>query len=61
MKAPGNHFYIYLLNTVIVFLLAIALAVLITKSNMRDRKLTASCLFPRWCPPSLNVLWMSCL
>ena len=48
MKALGNHFYIYLLNTVIVS--ADRIGVLITKSNMRDRNFTASCSFsPRWC------------
>lgn len=61
MKALGNHFYIYLLNTVIVFLLAIALAVLITKSNMRDRNFYRIVLFFPSVVPAviINVLWMS--
>mgnify|MGYP000861889638 CR=1 FL=1 len=60
-KALGNHFYIYLLNTAIVFVLAIALAVLITNSKLRERNFYRIMLFfPSVVPAVIvNVLWVS--
>lgn len=60
-KALGNHFYIYLLNTAIVFVLAIALAVLITNTKLRERNFYRIMLFfPSVVPAVIvNVLWVS--
>lgn len=60
-QALGNHFYIYLLNTLIVFTLAIALAVLITNSRLRERNFYRIMLFFPSVVPAviINVLWMS--
>lgn len=60
-KALGNHAYIYLINTAIVFILALALAVLITNSRLRERNFyRISLFFPSVVPAVIvNVLWMS--
>lgn len=60
-KALGNHLYIYLLNTAIVFVFAIALAVLITNSKLRERSFYRIMLFfPSVVPAVIvNVLWIS--
>lgn len=60
-KALGNHFYLYMINTVIVFILAIALAILITNSHLRERNFYRILLFfPSVVPAVIvNVLWMS--
>lgn len=60
-KALGNHFYIYLINTAVVFILAIALAVLITNSKLRERNFYRIMLFfPSVVPAVIvNVLWIS--
>lgn len=60
-KALGNHAYIYLINTAIVFIVAIALAVLITNSRLRERNFYRITLFfPSVVPAVIvNVLWMS--
>lgn len=60
-KALGNHFYIYVINTAIVFIFAIALAVLITNSHLPERNFYRIMLFfPSVVPAVIvNVLWIS--
>jgi N-acetylglucosamine transport system permease protein len=60
-KALGNHLYIYLFNTAIVFIFAVALAVLITNSKLKERNFYRIMLFfPSVVPAVIvNVLWIS--
>ena len=60
-KALGNHLYIYVLNTVIVFAFALVLAILLTNSKMKGRNFyRVMVFFPSVIPAVIvNVLWMS--
>lgn len=60
-KALGNHAYIYLMNTIIVFTLAIALAVLLVNSRLKEKGFYRIMLFFPSVVPAviINVLWMS--
>lgn len=60
-KALGNHAYIYLMNTAIVFVLAIALAVLLVNSQLKEKAFYRTMLFFPSVVPAviINVMWMS--
>ena len=56
-----NHMYLFVWNTIIVFVLAIALSVLLTSNHMRERGFyRVMFFFPTVVPAVIiNVLWMS--
>ncbi|HHW30943.1 MAG TPA: sugar ABC transporter permease [Clostridiaceae bacterium] len=56
-----NHMYLFVFNTLIVFSLAIALSVLLTSNNLRERNFyRVMFFFPTVVPAVIiNILWMS--
>jgi N-acetylglucosamine transport system permease protein len=60
-KALGNHLYLFVLNTVIVFVLAIALSVLLTGKSFKERGIYRVLFFFPTVVPAviINVMWMS--
>jgi N-acetylglucosamine transport system permease protein len=55
-----NHMYIFVFNTIIVFSLAIALSVLLTSNQLRERNLYKVMFFFPTVVPSviINIIWM---
>ncbi|NLZ70669.1 MAG: sugar ABC transporter permease [Clostridiaceae bacterium] len=62
-KAAGNHLYIFLINTAVVFTFAILLAALLSSKRLRERGFyRVLFFFPSVVPAVIiNVLWMSVL
>lgn len=56
-----NHMYLFVFNTLIVFSLAIALSVLLTSNNLRERNFyRVMFFFPTVVPAVIiNIIWMS--
>ncbi len=61
LKSLYNHMYLFVFNTIIVFALAIALAVLLTGSQLRERSFYRVIFFFPTVVPAviINVVWMS--
>lgn len=60
-KSFGNHMYLFIFNTIIVFVLAIALSVLLTNNQLREKSFyRITFFFPTVVPAVIiNVVWMS--
>jgi N-acetylglucosamine transport system permease protein len=60
-KSFGNHMYLFVLNTVIVFTLAVALSVLLTGKHLKERSFyRITFFFPTVVPAVIiNVVWIS--
>jgi len=60
-KSFCNHMYFFVFNTIIVFTLAIALAVILTNNRIRERDFYRIMLFFPTVVPAviINVVWMS--
>jgi N-acetylglucosamine transport system permease protein len=60
-KSMWNHLYLFVTNTVIVFVLAIALAVLLTSKYLKERDFYRVLFFFPTVVPAviINVMWMS--
>lgn len=60
-KALGNQMYVFLMNTIILFVVAIALAVLLSRSILREKNFfRVLFFFPSTVPMVIiSVMWMS--
>lgn len=60
-QAFGNHMYLLIFNTLIVFVLAVALSVLLTSNRLREKNFyKVMFFFPTVIPiVVINVMWMS--